>query len=132
MPVDFKYLRDILYGHQEHAIDKSEFHVFGGTFVETKSFDLWDSPVSVVNVDYASGLGVTNLKINGDFDTIELIIGGVRIETWKNGEPFLLEKTVVPLLRCQEMKFAVHHGRGTLSLDYVKLYNYDPMKQYRG
>ncbi len=129
MPVDFKYLRDILYGHQEHAIDKSEFHVFGGTFVETKTFHLQESAVTV---DYVPGLGVTNLKINGDFDTIELIIGGVRIETWKNGEPFLLEKTVVPLLRCQEMKFAVHHGRGTLSLDYVKLYNYDPMKQYRG
>jgi hypothetical protein len=109
-----------------------KFYTFEGTSMYTKQHN-----EERFVIPYEAGVGITNFMIHGAYERVEFIVGGVRIDCQKKGlwneTVFMPHATIIPLLEHHEIQFVVH-GRdgvcGWITLDYVKLTNYDPKEIY--
>ena len=111
-------------------METTQFHTFEGTFVKTKvhKFEFEDGPFNKITVDRIPGYGITNLKVSGEFESLEILIGNVKFEKFWNlpGFTCYLQNHIEPCLEHMLMEFKVHHtGSVEVSYDYVKLLNYD-------
>lgn len=131
-----EHLYKTFYGVQDVAMKDTRFHTFEGTFVETKvhKFKFEDGPFNKITVDRIPGYGITNLKVTGDFESVEILIGNVRVEKLWNlpGFTCYLQNHVEPCLEYMLMEFKVHHqGTVEISYDYVKVLNYEKETPYQ-
>jgi hypothetical protein len=130
------HLYRTFYGVQDQAMETTQFHTFEGTFVKTKvhKFEFEDGPFNKITVDRIPGYGITNLKVSGEFESLEILIGNVKFEKFWNlpGFTCYLQNHIEPCLEHMLMEFKVHHtGPVEVSYDYVKLLNYDKETNYQ-
>lgn len=131
-----EHLYRTFYGVQDEAMATTKFHTFEkGPVHQTKvhKFEFENGPYNKITVERIPGYGITNLKVTGDFESLEILIGNVRVEKFWNlpGFTCYLQHKVEPCLEYMLMEFNLHHtGPVEVSYDYVKVLNYEKETTY--
>lgn len=125
-----KTLHEITFGSQDEYIEKTNWKPLEYDFIETCTVND-NKPVIRFNHLYESpelkGKGITNLKIEGDWESLEVVIGGQLVDKiykiWECNSPYILQAPYyIPFLEHHSIDICVSHNKQyTLTYDIVSV-----------
>jgi len=122
-----KTLHDITFGIQNEYIEKTNYKPLQYDFIETCTVSDNKPVVRFILSPELKGKGITNLKIDGDWESLEVVIGGQLVDKiykiWECNSPYILQAPYcIPFLEHHSIDICVSHNKQyTLTYDIVSV-----------